>query len=436
MMDRDPLPIRSIQFVVAVVLVFVLASDLGAQDHDHAHMAPAPDVQRAWTWSTDANVIVGYNYQRRLFADFWAWESQNWGMLSGERPVGAGKLTLTGMVSLEPWTIGRLVYAQGADGSPQRLFAVTSGGQRVHIGGSPQTFQTGESYLGSPLINYQHPHDLIMNLGATYRFDGGRLRYTVGADLVGSPALGPVAFMHRESARNNPQAPLTHHFIDSTHITPGVVRAGVEVGHLTLETSAFRGEEPDEDRLNIDRPRLDSWSARASWRQGPWQAQFSGGHLHEPEWFDPYDVTRLTASIAYNGTAASKPLNATLAWGQNRELLVGALDGYLLEWDWQLATRSSFYGRAEKMRKEVLSLGVHPRGLLPGQHPHSLSDIQALTLGHVFDLPIPAGWRFGLGADVTVYRTSEDLTSYFGSPQSFHVFLRWRPSRTAPAHVH
>jgi hypothetical protein len=436
MMRRISLPTRPIQLFVIVAFVLVQASGLAAQDHDHAHMAPPTPAKPAWTWTTDANVIVGYNYQERLFADFWAWESQNWGMLSGDRPVGRGTLTVQGMLSLEPWTIGRLVYAQGADGGAQRLFAIDSAGQRVAIGGSPQTFQTGESYLGSPLINYQHPHDLIMNLGATYRMERGRLTYTFGADLVGSPALGPIAFMHRESARDNPQAPLTHHFLDSTHITPGVLRAGVEVGHLMFETSAFRGEEPDENRLNIDRPRLDSWSGRASWRQGPWQAQFSGGHLHEPEWFDPYDITRLTASIGFHGSIGSKPLDATLAWGENRELLVGPLDGYLLEWDLHLATRSSFYGRAEHVRKEVLSLGVHPRGLLPGQHPHSLSDINALTLGHVFDLPIPVGGRVGIGADVTAYRTSADLESYFGSPHSYHVFLRWRPNHTAPSHIH
>jgi hypothetical protein len=265
--------------------------------------------------------------------------------------------------------------------------------------------------------------------------DRGRLKYQVGADLVGSPALGPTAYMHRDSARNNPQAPLTHHFLDSTHITPGVVRLGVETGRMAFEASAFRGEEPNEDRLNIDTPRLDSWSARATWRQGRWQAQFSGGHLKEPEWFDPYDVTRLTASIGFNGAVGSRPLAATLAWGENREIL-GVLDGYLFEWDLQAATRSSFYGRVEKVRKEILSLGVHPRGLPPNAHPHSLSDVNALTLGHVWDLPISLGGRFGLGADITVYQTSADLESYFGSPHSYHVFLRWRPTRTSPAHVH
>jgi hypothetical protein len=427
--------LRPIQVFVSVGLVCLVSGSLAAQDHDHSQMAPAAPVS-GWTWTTDANVLAGYNYQQRLFADFWAWESQNWAMLTVERAAGRGRLTLQGMVSFEPWTIGRLVYAQGEDGSPQRLYAFNDNRERVPMGGSPQTFQTGESYLRVPLINYQHPHDFLMGLGATYRIDRGRVKYMFGADLVGSPALGPMAFMHRESARDNPQAPLTHHFLDSTHITPGVLRAGVEVGRFMVETSAFRGEEPDEDRVGIDRPRIDSWSARGSWRQGPWQAQFSGGHLHEPEWYDPYDVTRLTASIGFDGRVASRPLTATLAWGQNRELLVGSLDAYLFEWNLRAAERSSIYGRAEKVRKEILSLGVHPRGLLPGQHPHSLSDVNALTVGHIWDLPIPNTGRLGVGADITVYRTSADLESYFGSPHAFHVFLRWRPSRTAPAHVH
>jgi len=427
---------RPIQIVVSALFVCAFAAVTAAQEHDHAHMNDAPPSPRAWTWTADANVIFGYNYQQRLFADFWAWESQNWAMLNGDRQLGRGKLTLNAMFSLEPWTVGRLVYAEGANGDAQRLFAVNPDGKRVAIGGSPQTFQTGESYLGAPIINYQHPHDLLMGLGATYRIDRGSVKYTVGADLVGSPALGPTAFMHRESARNNPQAPLTHHYLDSTHVTPGVIRLGVEAGSLMFETSGFRGEEPDENRLDIDQPRIDSWSMRASWRQGPWQAQFSGGHLHEPEWFDPYDVTRLTASVAFNGNLGSRPLNATLAWGENRELLIGPLDGYLFEWDLRLAAPSSFYGRAEKVRKEVLSLGVHPRGLLPGQHPHTVSDVDALTLGHVWDLPFQFSGRVGIGTDITLYHTSPDLESYFGSPHSYHVFLRWRPQQPAAAHVH
>jgi hypothetical protein len=396
--------------------VCLLTAGLAAQDQheapqpppEHDHSAASPE-NAAWSWTTDGNAFYGYNYQKRKFADFWAWESQNWLMLAGERAVGPGRLTVQGMVSFEPFTIAKL--------------------------GSPQVFQTGESYQRSPLINYQHPHDLLMGLGATYRFALGDLKYALSADLVGSPALGPTTFMHRDSARDNPQVPLTHHYLDATHITPGVVTAGVQSGSMMFEASAFRGEEPDENRLNIDRPRLDSWSARASWRRGPWQAQLSGGHLHEPEWFEPVDVTRVTASIAFEGSVASRPLAATAAWGQNREPALGfALDGYLVEWDLRATGASTLYGRAESVLKEIFGLGVHPRGLL--NHPRNFSQINALTLGYVHDLPLVNWSRIGIGADITAYRTSADLIEYFGSPLSFHVFARWRRAGTTPAHVH
>ena len=426
----------AIQYVVAVVSVAALTcavpSPARAQNAepppDHHHPAADPS---SWTWSSDANVIVGYNYQDRKFADFWAWESQNWLMGMAERQIGSGRLTLEGMLSLEPWTIGRLVYAHGL-GGPERVYAFDSLGHQQPVGNSPQAFQTGESYLGSPLINFQHPHDLFMGIGAKYRFPAGALKYTVEAALVGSPALGPTVYMHRESGRDNPSAPLTHHYLDSTHITPGVVTGGVQAGSMLFEASAFRGEEPDENRLNIERPKLDSWSGRASWRHGPWDAQFSGGHLHVPEWFEPTDVTRLTASIGFTGAIGRRPLAATAAWGQNRELGF-ALDGYLLEWHFRLSNANVLYGRGESVLKEIFGLGVHPAGLL--NHPRNFSQINALTVGYIRELTF-IGPRFGLGADVTVYDTSQDLIEYYGSPHSYHVFVRWRPDRTTPAHVH
>ena len=115
-----------------------------------------------------------------------------------------------------------------------------------------------------------------MQLGGRYRVPRAGVGYTLAAYVVGPPALGPTPSMHRASARDNPQAPLIHQYTDSTHITFGVVTAAVDVNGFALEASSFKGEEPDEDRLNIDRPKLDSWSARASWRRGPWYAQLSG----------------------------------------------------------------------------------------------------------------------------------------------------------------
>jgi hypothetical protein len=363
----------------------------------------------AWTWSADANVFFGYNYQQRHFADFSSWESQNWLMGSGERLVGRGRLILDTMISLEPFT--------------------------VPAEGSPQLFQTGESYQRTPLVNRQHPHDLVMGLGATYRYVRPRTTYIFGADLVGSPTLGPVAFMHRESARDNPQVPLSHHFMDSTHITTGVVRAGVETRGFTMEGSVFRGSEPDENRTNIERPALDSWAARLVWRRGPWSAQFSGGLLHEPEWYEPYDHTRFTASIGFNGRVGSRRLDATIGWGQNRAKVVqnGVSNGELLEWNLEAAKTLQLYGRAEIIERQLFGLGLHPRGF---EHPHFYSHMDALTLGAVRDLIATRWTRLGVGGDITLYHMSPDLLEYYEGSHSFHVFLRWRPNTTAGAHVH
>jgi hypothetical protein len=400
--------------------------------HDHMAM-PAPEAE--WTWTTDANVFIGYNYQQRLFADFAAFESQNWFMLAGSRAFGPGKLTVSGMLSLEPLTIGRLVYV-GDDGM-SRAYGSSPTGARVPFGGSPQLFQTGESYQQVPLTNVQHPHDLVMELGAAYRIDGAKAAYVFGAYLVGSPTLGPTPFMHRESARDNPQVPLTHHDLDSTHVTPGVLRAGVESGPMTFEASVFRGEEPDQDdnRYNIEQPALNSWAARVGWHRGPWQAQFSGGHLHKPEWFEPYEQTRITASIEFAGTLASRSLAATLAWGHHAEDngFNDHSDGYLLEWDYRATGRTSVYGRAEVSAKQIFGLGLHPAGF---NHPHIYSHVDPFTLGIVRDIAPARVGRLGIGADFTVYRMSDDMIPFFDGSRSFHVFLRWRPARTSMVHIH
>ena len=87
----------------------------------------------------------------------------------------------------------------------------------------------------------------------------------VYAGLPGEPAFGPPSFMHRAAAMASPEAPITHHWLDSTHITFGVLTAGLVRDSWKLEASRFTGREPDEDRYDIERPRMDSTAVRASW---------------------------------------------------------------------------------------------------------------------------------------------------------------------------
>src|SRR5918912_1055585 len=90
---RETVSQRPIQYAVVLVTLLATFGSAAQPPPEHHHDVANRSV---WTWSTDANVIAGYNYQQRKFADFWAWESQNWVMGMAERPLGPGKLTLNG----------------------------------------------------------------------------------------------------------------------------------------------------------------------------------------------------------------------------------------------------------------------------------------------------------------------------------------------------
>ena len=162
----------------------------------------------------------------------------------------------------------------------------------------------------------------------------------------------------------------------------------------------------------------------------------SGGRLHEPEWFEPYDVTRLTASIGFGGAFASRALAATRRLGQNRQFngYDNTDDSYLLEWDLRATGTTSVYGRAEKSAKQIFGLGFHPKGFT---HPHFYSHVTALTLGAVRDLTDRrhgAGMAHRRGRRRHVVPVMSDVLDLYGGSHSFHVFLRWRPAR-ASGHV-
>jgi len=381
----------------------------------------APDTP-GWHWTEDASAFFGFNEQERKFRDFHAWESQNWLMVDGTHRLASGTFRATAMTSLEPFTLKKI--------------------------GSPQVFQTGETFHSAPLIDYQHPHDLIMGLGADYARTKGAINWVLGADVVGSPTLGPAAFMHRPSAYGNPQVPLSHHFLDSTHISPGVVRGGISSNGFGLGGSWFQGREPDEDRTDIDLGALDSYALQASWMHGAWSAQASGARLKLPEAITPYDADRLTASLAYTrgpdpsvGASAKAEGSALrrgslLAWmfafGQNREIH-GNFEAYLFEATIKTSTRSIIYTRVESVDKDILDAGFHLRGVF---HRHRHSQVGALTGGYLFNFVETKMGIFGVGADVTGYSVPLNLEEAYGSPSSYHVFVHYSLRGQSAGHVH
>lgn len=278
--------------------------------------------------------------------------------------------------------------------------------------GYPLLFQTGETADGeTPLVDRQHPHDAFMELAMSYALRLGRGSVFAYLGLPGEPALGPPAFMHRASGMAIPEAPLTHHWLDSTHITFGVATLGATWRDLKVEGSAFNGREPDQHRWNVETGPLDSWSGRVSYNLGEhWSAQLSHGRLKEPEQLEPEeDVERSTGSISYSVPLERGLLSLTFAGGVNRVEGEGEA-AWLLEGT-RLYDRARLFGRVERLENHHLTGGK--------------VEVGKLTLGGAYRIAATGRVAFDLGALLSGYEFPGSLEPDYGSsPLSGMVFLR------------
>ncbi len=344
--------------------------------------------------------------------------STNWLMGSAQRRVrgltnaGKGTFVVRGMLSLDE---------------------ATTGGR-----GYPLLLQTGETYQGEAITNRQHPHDFIMELAAAYSAPLSKSTVlSVYAAPVGEPALGPPAFMHRLSAIDNPEAPLGHHWQDSTHITSGVVTLGLAREKWKIEGSVFTGRERDENRWDIDQPRFDSWSARFWLNPHPsWSFQVSYGFLRSPETLEPLvDLRRVTASATYHRMIGEKSYWAsTFVWGRNIKNERGyagfSMDSYLIESTYSFGGRRSLFTRFERVEKDDLFGGAH----VHGQYA-DIYTVHRFSLGGVQNLPIPGPFDLGLGASFGVPVIPPGTEFVYGKHlYSASVFLRFRIRNTGIRH--
>jgi hypothetical protein len=300
--------------------------------------------------------------------------------------------TLTGrvMLSPEPWT--------------------------VRDGGYPLLLQTGETYNDEPLRDRQHPHDFAMEVGAVYTqaiTDGIALQGYAAA--AGEPALGPVAFPHRASAAPDPLATLGHHWQDATHISFGVLTAGVVSRYAKLEGSWFNGREPDETRWDFDLQAPDSYAVRLSVAPAPsTTAQVSYGYLSSPETLRP-DVSahRFTGSVShYAGLAGDRRLLTTAVFGLNREEGEDVSSSGLVEAALLLGANEIF-GRAELIQKSGHDL------VLDEALEEETFWLGALSLGYLRNLPELGGWLPGLGVRGAMNVVPEGLSATYGSRTVF-----------------
>lgn len=302
---------------------------------------------------------------------------------------------------------------------------LTEGGK-----GYPLLFQTGESYNNIPLVDRQHPHDLVSALAINFtRSFSPDIDLNAYFGYPGEPALGPPVFMHRPSAMNNPDAPLGHHWQDATHITFGVGTLGLRYKNLRGEVSMFSGREPDENRYNFDNPKFDSYSYRLSANPTRnFALQFSQGFLKSPEALEPeIDIIRTTASVIHTHQFTHEIVAATsLVWGMNRTT-EKSLHSYLLE------SNLKFQAYTVYMRYEFIQKDVHELQLLQFEN-HITFKINAFTLGVNGELFTALQTAFSFGMQATINLIDTNLQTVYGSsPIAAEIYLKIAPGT---AHHH
>jgi len=349
-----------------------------------------------WTLMAHGVLNLVYDHQSGSRGDDKAFVS---GMLMGmaRRSTGGGTLQLKAMISPDP--------LMGKSGYPLLL-------------------ASGETANGADrLIDRQHPHDFFMELSASVSQSiGGKGSAFIYAGLPGEPAFGPPAFMHREAILDSPEAPISHHWLDSTHITFGVLTGGIVLDRVKLEVSRFNAREPDQHRWNIETGPLDSTSVRVSWNptrtlslQGSW------GHFEDPEQLESgVDQKRWSASALYaREIAPGWKMAGTLAWGRKTIGHHGEAlkdDAYVAEASLKHANWTVF-GRGEiTENRELLELAEHGPAYRVGK----------ISLGAVRDFRIAQHFTLGGGGLLDVNFVPDSLAPLYGghNPVGAMGFLR------------
>jgi hypothetical protein len=347
-----------------------------------------------WMLMTHGVLNLVYDHQSSRRGDDKLFAS---GMLMGmaQRPLRNGTLQLKAMVSPDP-IMGRRGY--------------------------PLLLASGETANGHDrLIDSQHPHDFFMELSASAsQRIGPKSSLFIYAGLPGEPAFGPPAFMHRESILDSPEAPISHHWLDSTHISFGVVTAGIVLDRVKLEVSRFNGREPDQHRWNIETARLDSTALRLSWNPTPELAlQGSWARFVDPEQLEPgIDQKRLSASLLYaREIAPDWKFAGTLAWGR-KSVEHHNDDAYVAEASLKHAGWTLF-GRAEMIgNRELSALDIHGPAYRVGK----------VSVGAVRDFRLARHWSVGAGGTFAMNFVPDGLAPAYGgdNPTGAMAFVRLR----------
>jgi hypothetical protein len=331
--------------------------------------------------------------------------STNWFMSSLEHQAGkTGAIQIDLMLSLEPATIANRSY--------------------------PLLFQTGETAYGKPLFDAQHPHNLIMGLGIHYaRVIGENATLSFYFAPVGDPAIGPTAYPHRASAMELPEATISHHLQDSTHISDDVVTVGLAYKKVKLEASGFNGTEPGENRWIITQGAINSWSTRLWYFPGRnWAAQVSTGRITHPEQLEPGDQERTTASLEYTKPIRGASWASSLIWGRAHDTATGHnLNSYLAESVMPIRRKDFVTGRIELADKdELFSAEPAIEQSLDVQYGSTFR-VGEYTIGYTRDVDLFHSVETGIGFNFSAYSLPGAIKPYYGDhPLGGNIFVRIR----------
>lgn len=424
---------KSVSGLLAIGTLLGLSSPALAQEHDHSQMdhsamghapktqpeghedtarpAPLAPVEGSGTSRLPANDGA----MQGLHIATGDWMLMAHGFVTAQYtdhggPRGSDKLYSTSMFMVSGQTEG--------DWGRLQLRSMMSAEPAMSARGYPNLFAAGETANGEPLVDRQHPHDLFMELAARVDFNiADDTRLFVYGGPVGEPAIGPSAFMMRQSARYNPEPPIAHHWFDSTHITYGVVTGGLAGNAWQIEASAFRGKEPDEDRWDMEKPKLDSWSIRGTITPTEdWAIQASYAQIKQPEAMHPgQDENRFTTSAHY---ANGDGLSAMVAFSAKDRVPGRTLTAWLAEANWNIDNANTVFGRFENVNNDELFPDHHDP--LHDQ-PFRVSKFQA---GYARRIPI-GPVELALGGSVSAYAKPSALDAAYGdNPLGYTLFAR------------
>ncbi|HEY0626905.1 MAG TPA: hypothetical protein VGD10_09240 [Allosphingosinicella sp.] len=389
-------------------------------DHGGGHqmtgaLGPYPMSREAsgTAWQPDTSEHMG------LHLTSGDWTLMGHALLNGvyswqEGPRGDDKAFVSGMVM-------GMARRDFANGNALQFRAMLSPDPFMGKRGYPLHLASGETADGETvLVDRQHPHDFFMELSASYSVALSEKSsvYLYGG-LPGEPAFGPPAFMHRMSIMDSPEAPISHHWLDSTHITFGVVTAGLVLDQFKVEASRFNGREPDEKRYNIETGPLDSTAVRLSWNPtDTLSLQASWADLKEPEQLEPgEDQEKWSASAIYTKPIAGGWWSSTLAWGRRSGDHSEWFDAWVLEsavnqGPW------TFFGRAEATENNELLSGDH------GHHGPTF-DVAKISVGALHDFTLSENVKLGVGGLYAFNFVPAALeTVYGGDPRGAMAFVR------------